>query len=157
MPRRVLLTAITGVLVFAVATAAQAAVTTNIRQPVDIVNFISCANGGAGELIRVTGTGHMVITTTDSANGGRHTTIHSNVAGLSGIGLTTGTKYRQLGGAREIFNTNVANEFTFSQTLRLLGLGPDASTLIMTLHQHATVNPHGVFTASFTKQTFSCE
>ena len=81
--------------------------TTNVRTPLDFLNFVSCANGGAGELIHVSGILHTVVTATTSQNGGVHITSHFNSVGVSGVGETTGLRYRENGTEVQVLNANV--------------------------------------------------
>src|SRR5262245_19753845 len=103
------------------------AITTNDFVPFAQVNFVPCANGGAGELVLVQGVLHVQ----------QHITINDNRAnikshfqpqGADGTGLTTGDKYNATGVTQEqdsIALTGGATEFSFINNFRLVGQGPD--------------------------------
>src|ERR1044072_2021382 len=77
------------------------AITTNDFVPFAQINFVPCANGGAGELVLIQGTLHIQ----------QHITIHNNRAtikvhfqpqGAGGTGLTTGDSYNAVGVTQEV-------------------------------------------------------
>ena len=59
----------------------QAAVTTNVKVPVDIPVFIPCAVGGTGELVVLQGNLHVLLRFTMSASG----TVDHGTRGLSSV------------------------------------------------------------------------
>jgi hypothetical protein len=65
-----------------------------ISQPVDRSVWVSCANGGAGEAVHVTGNFRYDVHLTQDATGVFHLNIKSNTSGLTGVGTTSGTFYR---------------------------------------------------------------
>ena len=58
--------------------------------------WVSCANGGAGEAVRVTGDLRYDVHRTQDSSGVFHLNIRSNTSGLTAVGLTTGTFFRGL-------------------------------------------------------------
>jgi hypothetical protein len=58
--------------------------------------WVSCANGGAGEAVRVTGDLRYDVHLTQDSSGVFHLNIRSNTSGLIAVGLTTGTFFRGL-------------------------------------------------------------
>jgi len=140
-------------------TAAQAGNTTvtNLTFPVDLVEFVPCAAGGAGEVVELTGEIHEVARTT--INGNHFSmTFHDNLQGLSGTGLTTGDKYQGTGSATLSFNGNFNNgqsEDTFAGSFDLIGQGP-GNNLVFHEVQHITVNANGNVTVSFDRSSLDC-
>ena len=58
--------------------------------------WVSCANGGAGEAVRVTGDLRYDVHRTQDSSGVFHLNIKSNTSGLTAVGLTSGTFFRGL-------------------------------------------------------------
>ena len=56
--------------------------------------WVSCANGGAGEAVRVTGDLRYDVHCTLDSAGVLHLSIKSNTSGLTAVGLTSGTFFR---------------------------------------------------------------
>ena len=67
-----------------------------VSRSIDQSVWVSCANGGAGEAVRVTGDLRYDLHLTTDATGVMHMNIKSNTSGLTAVGLTTGTFYRGL-------------------------------------------------------------
>ena len=137
---------------------AQAAVTTNIKIPVDIGEFIPCANGGAGDFVVLSGNLHILFTFTADSAGGFHFSGHFQPQGISGVGLFSGDKYQATGVTR--FNSNAKppfpNEFTFVNNFRIIGQRPGNNLLV---HEtvHMTVNANGAVTADVANTSFDCK
>jgi hypothetical protein len=71
-------------------------VVTTMSRPVDQYVWISCANGGAGETVRVTGELHYEAQRTQDSSGVFHFNFKSATSGLTAVGLTSGTLFRGL-------------------------------------------------------------
>ena len=67
-----------------------------MSRPVDQYVWISCANGGVGETVRVTGDLHYEAQRTQDASGVFHLNFKSATSGLTAVGLTSGTLFRGL-------------------------------------------------------------
>ena len=63
-------------------------------QSVDQYIWLSCANGGAGEAVHVTGDLRYALHGTQDSSGVSHLNITSNTSGLTALGLTSGTVFR---------------------------------------------------------------
>jgi hypothetical protein len=63
---------------------------------IDQYLWVSCANGGAGEVVHVTGEMHYESQRMQDASGVYHFNFKSVAANLAGVGLTTGTVFRGL-------------------------------------------------------------
>ena len=69
---------------------------TQVSRSIDQNVWLSCANGGAGEAVRVTGNLRYDVNRTQDSSGVFHFSIKSNTSGLTAVGLTTGTFFRGL-------------------------------------------------------------
>jgi hypothetical protein len=149
--------ALAGVIVQTAATQAATTITDNESVPISFYGYVPCANGGAGEYVQLSGNLHIVSHTTIDSRGGAHIMLQFNPQGVSGVGLTTGDKYRATGvthynvNARSLpFNTTYVNNF------RLIGQGPGNN---FTVHEnfHITINAKGELTAVVTNFRFECK
>ena len=134
------------------------AITTNDFVPFAQAVLVPCANGGAGEVVLISGTLHVQNHIT--INGNRvNLKIHFQPQGASGEGLTTGDKYNATGVSQEQDSlpiTNGAAEFTFINNFRIIGQGPNNNLLV---HQtvHVTVNANGVVTTTVDNTNIECQ
>jgi len=132
-------------------------VTTSVRiplpQPFQV--FVPCAAGGAGELVDLDGTLHVLLHTTLDGSGGFHAKTHFQPQGVVGIGLTTGDIYQGTGATQNHLNGTVGEESTFVDNFRLIGHGP-GDNLLMHQTLHATVNANGVATALVSNFRVEC-
>ncbi len=145
-----------GILVIlALTMAANAAVTQNIKIPIDQILSGPCT----GEDIELTGELHLLSTLTEDGAGGYHAKYHANYAGVSGVGLTTGTKYQINGG----FNTeyNIAADGFPSETTAVANYGLIAPGKGNNYKGHAlfhiTVNANGEVTAEIDSFEVECQ
>jgi hypothetical protein len=103
-----------------------------------------------GEDVHVTGTIHLVTVVTVDASGSTHTEMHFNVQGVSGVGLTSGTRYRGI--HTETHSSNTAgpapSEFTTRINIMLISEGGSSNLTIRDALLHVTVNANGTVTAS---------
>jgi len=142
----------------AAAVSAQAvAITTNDFVPLAAAVFVPCANGGAGEVVLISGTLHVQnhITINDNRASIK---IHFQPQGASGVGLTTGDVYHATGVTQEhdsVPITNGAAEFTFVNNFRIIGPGPDNNLLV---HQnvHVTIDANGNVTTTVDNLSVEC-
>ena len=142
----------------AAAVSAQAvAITTNDFIPFAQAVLVPCANGGAGEVVLISGTLHVQnhITINDNRASIK---IHFQPQGAGGVGLTTGDQYNATGVTQEHDSlplTNGATEFTFTNNFRIIGQGPDNN---LQVHQtvHVTVNANGDVTTIVDNSTVDC-
>ena len=130
----------------------------NVVFDADIVDFVSCANRGVGEVVQVSGRLHDTIHVTTNDN---HFVVklHTQPQGIRGVGLTTGTKYQGTGVTQERFGGSLSNgQFsdTFVNNFRIIGQGPGNNLLI---HQnlHVTFNAKGELTAELDHLSITCK
>jgi hypothetical protein len=128
--------------------------TTNEFVPVSFTQFVSCANGGAGEDVLVEGTAHEVFHVTETPSGLFRVHFHGNFQGVSGTGLTTGDTYRVTDVANAHLHLGPGVTDTFSETYALVGPGPDNNLTIRETY-HVTINANGELTVA--RDTFTVE
>jgi hypothetical protein len=138
-------------------TGAATTITDNISIPISYITYAYCPGGGAGEYIQLSGTLHYLTHTTFDNKGGAHIVFHSNYQGVTGVGLTTGTKYRATGGSHYTYTTR-GLPFTTTSTSNfgLIGQGRDNK---FTFHYnfHITVNANGELTATVSNFRVRCK
>lgn len=138
-----------------------AATVTNSNDQVPLVDtfFVPCAAGGAGELVDVSGTLHIVAHTTTSNSGNWMRKLNFNAQGATGIGQTTGDIYRTNGGAGGAFTIQgdgLPWRDTFVQNISLIGPGPNNNLLLRTTVV-ITINNNGELTAFLEKMSVECK
>ena len=126
-------------------TFAALASTTSDVFPVEIAQFVPCANGGTGEIVVVSGNLHQVLTTVISENGNITVRGHFQPQGISGVGLTTGDKYQATGVTQfsETFGAPFPVTSTFVNNFRFIGTGAGNNLLIHEV-AHLTIDANGV-------------
>lgn len=128
---------------------------THFRFPIEIVQFVPCANGNVGEQVTLAGTLHLLTNVTASASGNFLVRMHLQPQGVSGRGLTTGARYQGTGVTQEVFTTAAAQTQSFVNSFRIIGQGRGNNLLI---HEtiHITVNANGAVTASRLQSRLAC-
>src|SRR5438309_357223 len=140
-PRSLIISAFAALLLTGIP--AQAAVVTNTSIPItNLVVFVPCAAGGAGEFIQLSGFLHVQSSVTADKNGGIHFSEHFNPQGVSGAGLTTGDRYSGTGVTRDDFSATSSGvvQVSFVNRFDMIGQGPGNN---FSLHEtgHVTVFP----------------
>ena len=137
---------------------AAAEVTENDKIPVEIDLDIPCANGGAGELVSLTGNLHVL--TTYSINGnvirGR---FHDQPEDIKGFGSVTGDRYEATGVSQGQFKASLQNGqaiVSFINNFRIIGQGTGNNFLV---HQnvHMTINANGDLTTVVDQVRADCK
>jgi hypothetical protein len=140
---------------------AQAAVhsTTQIlREPLDFRLFLPCANGGAGEVVHLTGTIAFLEQVTRDDAGGFHLATLEVQQGVQGVGETTGDHY-----VSTFVNLSNFNEVsgslpltsTAEEVYRVDGPGPGNESTIR-IRTHTTINADGTITVAFDDFSAEC-
>lgn len=131
--------------------------TSNTSVPTDLVVFVDCANGGAGEMVQLSGDLHILTHLTISETGNVTARSLYQPQGISGTGTVTGAKYQATGGTQETFVSNgpLPLSDTFVNNFRIIGAGPGNNFLV---HEtlHVTINAGGVVTADIDKLSVEC-
>ena len=137
---------------------AMAAVQVNDTTDIDLTIFVSCADGGVGETVDLSGPLHTLISFTINGNkvSGK---MHFQPQGISGTGETTGDKYQATGVTQETFKNSLQNgqaNDTFINNFRIIGQGPGNNFLV---HEtlHFTINANGTTTVSHDNFSMDCK
>jgi len=121
---------------------ANAATATSISRPIDQYVWVSCANGGAGEALRVTGELHYELHNIQDASGVFHLNLKSATSGLTAVGLTSGTFFRGLmteritGRAEDYLNEDVR----IDDVVRFVAPGSGGGSYSLTVSSHFIVD-----------------
>ena len=154
-----LLACLPGLSLSSVSLAQASTSTTQIDFPFVGDFLVPCANGGAGEIVGVNGTLHLVIHTTIDNTGGFRRVIRYNVPNLTGIGQITGDVYRVLGPGHitEITSAESSqSEFAGFCITNLIGPGPN-NNLLTTIYIRLVINANGETTVDTNISTIECK
>lgn len=132
---------------------------TNISEGFAWSIFVSCADGGNGEMVNLTGRIHRVYRVTLDAHGGCHVQGHDQPQDLQGIGATTGDSYQGVGVTKTSKNSDVDDipwEETYVNNYKFIGQGPGNNFY---LHEtiRMTINANGEVTADVVNIKTSCK
>jgi hypothetical protein len=120
---------------------AGAEVVTNEKVPVEIVQDVPCANGGAGETVTLTGTLHVVLKSQVNDNVARGS-YHYQPQHVTGYGSVSGDRYEANGVSQGSFRTNAKNgEAVISSinNFRIIGQGPGNDFVV---HENVRIALH---------------
>jgi len=141
------------------ALSAAAEASTHITQPFNSSLLISCANGGQGETVALSGEVEIVSHSTTDANGGVHLSMHVRPSSVTGVGATSGLTYRGTGGGL-LSQFDAADGFpavyTMINNFRIIGQGP-GNNLLMHMTIHVTMNAGGDQTAQVDLSSQGCK
>jgi len=155
--RRVTTLASIGAVLALLATPVQAEVVVDQSIDISLEVFVPCANGGAGELVDLTGPLHILITFNINGNHVSGTT-HFQPQGISGVGQDTGATYHGTGVTQDhfsgSFNNGQFNE-TFVNNFRIIGQGSGNNFLIHE-NTHLTINANGDVTTTHDNFSADC-
>lgn len=121
-----------------------ATVQVNDSSAISLVIFVPCAAGGVGENIDLSGRLHTLISYTIN-NNRVSGAFHFQPQGISGVGETTGLRYRGTGVTEETFAgsfRNGENENTFVNNFRIIGQGR-GNNYIVHETMHFSINAAG--------------
>lgn len=123
--------------------------------PMNRIYYVSCANGGNGEDVELSGNLNVVQKLT--VNNNRFTyTYHINPQGLTGLGLTSGERFVASGGSNGTQSGLLENQqftTTFTEQLRIVSA---STTFLVRYKFHVTVTPDGVYTSSISEEQSDC-
>ena len=135
------------------------ALTTSTRFPVSLIFFVPCVGSGGPQLVELSGELHDLFHVTISNSGRLTLKVHDQPQGVSGVGLTTGTKYHATGVTQEMTHQNLVTGFPFNDTFvnnfRLIGQGPWNNFMV---HEnlHVTINADGTLTSFHDNFSVDC-
>lgn len=128
------------------------AVEVNKKVPISLLIPVPCT----GENVFFTGTDHVVFNDKINKNGRLEFIYHENLMGVSGVGETSGEKYRITSISKENSGKDTTDgypvDFTFVQNLHILRLGWGN---VYTVHMlcHYTINANGELTVDIDNLT----
>ena len=133
-------------------------VTINERYSETRTVWVPCANDGEGEWVRISGTMHYLLTITFDALEGFHAKGHTQPQGMSGIGLTTGDKYRATGVTQwqETGRSLRGCEYSVINRFMMIGQGPGNNFRVRETF-HFTMNANGEVTARVDNFEVDCK
>lgn len=158
--RKVLITSLACLFLFCLSFGKATVVTSNDKLDTNILVWIPCALGGAGEFVLLTGTLHVTThTTIDSANN-VHVSAHFQPQKLKGVGQTSGDKYNGTGVTRWNYKFGGVNFplYIMSEVnnFKIIGQGPGNNYRVhWTLH--ITINANGIMTANVSNVKIDCK
>ncbi len=142
--------------------AAAQAITSNTNertQDYSVGQFVPCANNGEGEFVAFTGTIHDILHYSVNDNHALIDTF-SNYQGFSGVGLTSGDRYRLTGGGHSLLsfdvNDGAPEADNFITTYNVIGQG-QAPNLIFRDTSHFTMNANGEVTVVHSNFVIQCK
>lgn len=138
--------------------AAASTSTTTSRATITQSTFVICGNGGAGELIDVSGTLSSLFSLTVDDSGGSHLVLKENNLRLQGVGEITGNKYQFIRVATQTFEVNSGGlpiTATFESNFKVISQGSDSDDLAHIL-QRVTINENGIITTEIEKINVVC-
>jgi hypothetical protein len=136
---------------------ANAAKQFNQTDEINLSVFVPCADGGAGEVVDLSGPLHTLITYTITGRNVSGTT-HSQPQGITGVGESTGDKYQATGVTSNSFKMSFQNgraTQTYINRFDIIGQGPGNNFRIQeTIHY--TFNANGTVTVFFDNVIVEC-
>jgi hypothetical protein len=153
--------AVLAALAASVPTAAPAEATSThvvYHYPVQLTTFVSCINGGAGEWLALDGSVEIVRVATADASGAQHLQELTIQQAVSGVGLTSGDRYRAAGVHRSGFNAAYGGspaEIDLITSYHLIRVGGGA-VLAVHVTTHVTWNATGEMTAHVENVSIVC-
>jgi hypothetical protein len=153
MKRFLVLLSVLSICAYAVATSAQAAVTTNTTVQIDTMVFVPCS----GDWVELQGPLHLLSSVT--INGNRISgQVLTQPAGVSGTDLTTGAAYQGTGETASRFSEDLANGQaveTFVNNFKIVGAGTAPNYLVHE-NAHVTISADGSVTAIVDNTSITC-
>ena len=137
---------------------ANAAKQFNQTDEINLSVFVPCADGGAGEVVDLSGPLHTLITYTITGRNVSGTT-HSQPQGITGVGESTGDKYQATGVTQQSFKTSFQNgqaNQTFVNNFRIIGQGP-GNNLLVHENAHITINANSTVTVFHDNFSVDCK
>jgi len=137
---------------------ANAAIEVNQSVPITLFVFVPCAAGGAGEIVDLSGSLHVLVTLTITGNNFSEV-LHFQPQGVSGTGETTGAQYQATGLTETTLTGSFQNgqaNTTFVNRFDIIGQGPGNN---FTVHEtaHITTNANGTLTVNFDNFGVECK
>jgi hypothetical protein len=123
--------------------------------PFETTVFVPCANGGAGEDVRLTGFTNFIygLVYTDR---GFSMLYHDNVHQVTGVGLSSGESFVASGGTNgTVVGVWYSSQWVGNTTTQMRIVGQNSRFTVIYKH-HITVSQDGSVTVNNTEQTADC-
>lgn len=124
--------------------------------PFETTVFVPCANGGAGEDVKLTGFTNFIygMTWTEHA----FTLVyHDNVHQVKGVGLSSGEKFVASGGTNQtVLGVWYSSQWVGTLIAQMRIVGQD-TRFTVNYKYHITATPDGNVTVNSTEQTADCK
>ena len=158
MRRMTRLGGVVGLLAALAAAPMQAEVVVNESVDISLKAFVSCANGGAGEIVDLNGPLHVL--TTFNMNGNHvNGMTHFQPQGITGVGESTGDKYQASGTTQDHFTGSLTDgqysQF-FVNNFKFVGKGP-GNNFVVHENFHVTINADGEMTTFHDNYSADCK
>ena len=127
----------------------------NTVAPVTFGILVSCAAGGAGEMVDFTGNFHYIYTLTISESGQTHYRFSTQAQNVVGVGQVTGDSYVYSGGYMETGVLSLGEIGTTLSDFRVIGQGAGNNFIAHTL-THFTFNANGDLVVDFVITGATC-
>ena len=158
MNRFVLSLMLVGALLVTTVSVALAAATTSTESVKVPLNGLVLPNPCSGEPVALSGTLHTVVHITIDAQGGERFFVQSGQQQVTGVGLTSGTRYQATGVTREAGNDTAgeAVEGTFVNTFKIISQGDADNYFVANATIHLTY-ANGEFRAEVVNVSTECQ
>ena len=156
--RRWIRVGLVGLLAALGARRAAAEIEENDRVPVEIVQDVPCANGGAGETVTLTGALHVLLKFQVNGNVARGS-FHYQPEHVTGYGSVSGERYEATGVTSGSFRTTFRDGEAVVSSInnyRIIGQGPGNDFIV---HENVRValHPSGDFTVLVAHSGADCK
>lgn len=121
--------------------------TSTVAIPFDETVFVSCANGGAGEYVHITGRTNLVYTISWTDHGFTYG-YHSTTYKIEGVGLSSGQSFVGSGNTEGQVMGAWVNEQWLSNFVDQIKLVGGNTNFILKRNYHVLVNPDGTIKVS---------
>lgn len=148
-----------GVVLLVIPAAGQANVTrsNDVRVPLDVTQWVPCANNGLGELMQLDGYIHVLFAQVVNNNRGSWL-FHSTAQSGEAVGQTTGLVYRVTGSPLLEAEQYAADGYP--DVFRLVWfrhISGDNLVFVITEVSHITINADGTTTVTHNQSTVECK
>lgn len=148
--KKVLITSLACLFLFCLTFGKATVTSSNDKIDLDMYVWISCALGGGGEMVHLTGTLHVMAHTTIDSAGNVHVSTHYQPQKGKGLGLTSGDEFNATGVTRDNYKFGGVNFplsiSTYVNNFKIIGKG-DAPNYTIHHNLHITINANGDMTA----------
>jgi hypothetical protein len=121
--------------------------------PIDIETYSSCT----GEYVHVTGTVELRYHATLKDDGAYHISSHSRSVDISGVGVTSGKRYKMLGNYHSAWNYELKGGIYKVNSKFILMTPGGGNNLVVFSSVNFVTNANGEFLVTKTEETVKCQ